>query len=140
MMIRNFLPHDIDPVMDIWLQGNLDAHPFISPAYWTSNLANVKAAILQAEVYCAVDNSGNIQGFIGLQGDYIAGLFVTKQARGHHIGTALLDTAKNTRQILTLDVYLKNTRALNFYQHHGFTISEYNADEARMTWQAKNNL
>lgn len=138
MMIRKFLPQDINTVMDIWLQGNLDAHPFISPNYWIQNMNTVKEAICQADVFCAVDKHGNVQGFIGLQGDYIAGIFISRQVRGQHIGTSLLKFAKEHHQKLVLDVYLKNQRALTFYKQHGFTITRQNNQEARMTWQIKN--
>lgn len=30
-MIRAFTPADLPQVMELWLQGNLDAHFFISP-------------------------------------------------------------------------------------------------------------
>lgn len=29
MIIRDFQPNDLDQVMKIWLEGNLNAHPFI---------------------------------------------------------------------------------------------------------------
>lgn len=75
--------------MDIWLQSNLDAHPFISRDYWLKNLPAVRDAIQEATVYCYVDSYNHILGFIGLQNDYIAGIFVARQARGHRIGMAL---------------------------------------------------
>lgn len=140
MMIRKFLSKDIDTVMGIWLQGNLDAHPFISRDYWFKNLPTVRAAIQEANVYCYVDSSDHVQGFIGLQNDYIAGIFVTRQARGHGVGTSLLNYVKASRQKLALDVYLKNQHALNFYQDHGFVITKQSDTEAQMVWQAKINL
>ena len=32
-MIRKFETQDLDAVMQIWLEGNLDAHPFILSAF-----------------------------------------------------------------------------------------------------------
>lgn len=139
-MIRKFLPTDIDDVMAIWLQGNLDAHPFISPHYWRKKLPAVRAAVLQASVYCYVDKNGRVCGFIGMQDDYIAGLFVARHARGHRVGTALLTTVKESHTTLILDVYLRNSTALRFYRQHGFVVTNQEDGEARMTWQAKNNL
>lgn len=33
-MIREFQTADTEQVMQIWLNGNEDAHPFISKKYW----------------------------------------------------------------------------------------------------------
>lgn len=125
---------DINRVMDIWLSTNLEAHPFIDPNYWYQNLSNVQNAIQQAEVYCSVSANDRIQGFIGLQGNYIAGLFIAKEYQSQHLGTKLLNVAKGKHQQLILDVYLENQRAVKFYQQNGFQITNRNNLEAEMTW------
>ena len=48
-MIRKFEPRDIEPVMQIWLRGNLQAHSFVSAAYWKQNVPLVREQLLQAE-------------------------------------------------------------------------------------------
>lgn len=125
---------DINRVMDIWLSTNLEAHPFIDSNYWYQNLSNVQNAIQQAEVYCSVSANDRIQGFIGLQGNYIAGLFIAKEYQSQHLGTKLLNVAKGKHQQLILDVYLENQRAIKFYQQNGFQITNRNNLEAEMTW------
>ena len=74
-MIRVVQKADITKVADIWLDTNIKAHNFISAQYWESNYEMVKEMLLQAEVYVCESN-GKIQGFIGLNGDYIEGIFV----------------------------------------------------------------
>ena len=133
-MIRKMKTTDIKKVMDIWLNTNLDAHPFISAEFWYQNLPNVQNAIQHAEVYCSVTDNGNIQGFIGLQENYIAGLFIAKEYQSQHIGTTLLNVAKKKYHCLVLDVYLENHRAVKFYQHNGFHITKHDNLEAEMTW------
>lgn len=125
---------DINRVMDIWLSTNLEAHPFIDPNYWYQNLSNVQNAIQQAEVYCSVSANDRIQGFIGLQENYIAGLFIAKEYQSQRLGTKLLNVAKGKHQQLILDVYLENQRAIKFYQQNGFQITNRNNLEAEMTW------
>lgn len=71
-MIRAFQPADLDPVAEIWLTANLQAHSFIFPEYWRGNLALVKELLLQAEVY-VYEKGGEILGFAGLDGAYIEG-------------------------------------------------------------------
>ena len=73
-MIRKLLNRDIDRVADIWLKTNLKAHYFISNQYWKSNYELVKEMMLQSEVYVfKVDKM--IQGFVGLNDEYIFHLF-----------------------------------------------------------------
>ena len=50
-MIREFQTADTEQVMQIWLNGNEDAHPFISKKYWCSNFSMVQEQLLQAEVF-----------------------------------------------------------------------------------------
>ena len=40
-MIREFQTADTEQVMQIWLNGTEDAHPFISKEYWCSNFSMV---------------------------------------------------------------------------------------------------
>ena len=74
-MIRKMQKSDIDRVAEIWLDTNLKAHDFISEQYWRSNFDMVKEMFPQAEVY-VYEGDGKVQGFIGLDGEYIEGIFV----------------------------------------------------------------
>ena len=73
-MIRKLLTGDIDRVADIWLKTNLKAHYFISNQYWTSNHELVKEMVSQSEVY-VFEEDKMIQGFVGLNDEYIEGIF-----------------------------------------------------------------
>ena len=120
-MIRKFQKTDTEQIMEIWLDGNIDAHPFIPKEYWLSNFETVCEQLLQAEVY-VFENDGNIQGFIGIQENHIAGIFVKQSFRSTGIGKHLLDYAKATHSVLTLNVYQKNYRAVEFYLREGFNL------------------
>lgn len=109
-MIRPFTSADLDAAAKIWLQGNLDAHPFIPAAYWERNFAAVREALPQANVLVDAEN-GQIRGFLGLIGDEIAGIFVERRFRSGGVGKRLLDAAKQRHSRLTLHVYRANTRA-----------------------------
>ena len=105
-MIRVVQKTDITKVADIWLDTNIKAHNFISAQYWESNYELVKEMLLQAEVYVCESN-GEIQGFIGLNGDYIEGIFVCDRLQSQGIGKLLLDFVKESRTQLSLNVYQK---------------------------------
>ena len=120
-MIRPLQKADIDRVTNIWLDTNRKAHAFIPASYWEHNFASVKETLPQAEVYVYETESG-IQGFLGLSGEYIEGLFVSEEVQSHGIGKCLLDCVKGGKPALRLNVYQKNVRAIRFYQREGFQI------------------
>lgn len=141
-MIRELQKKDIDRVADIWLDTNLKAHHFIPARYWTSNFELVKEMLLQAEVY-VYEKDKKIQGFIGLSGEYIEGIFVSDEMQSQGIGKLLLDYIKNKKSELFLNVYQKNVRAISFYQREEFVVQCDGFDEAAgekdctMVWRKK---
>ena len=118
-MIREFVLDDLEEIMGIWLEQNIEAHAFIAKDYWYKNYALVADLIPQAQIYVYV-YAGKILGFIGLQTEYIAGLFVRQKYQG--IGKKLLTYAKQRNKRLYLDVYCANQQAVSFYQKQGFVI------------------
>ena len=129
-MIRKFEARDLDAVMQIWLHGNLDAHPFIPASFWTDHFETVRDMLPQAELYVHENEATRqIDGFIGLTENHIEGLFVVKSARSKGIGKALLEYVKSRKPRLTLSVYQKNERALAFYQREQFVVHSEGIDE-----------
>ncbi len=140
-MIRKFRTDDLEQVMELWLATNISAHDFISVKYWHANYALVKKMLPQANIW-VYEKNNEIWGFIGLQDTYIAGIFVADKAQGKGIGSELLAKAKQQKSQLSLAVYAKNERALNFYQRADFTVVNEQLDETTdqveylMKWQA----
>lgn len=128
-MIRRLQEADIDRVADIWLDTNIKAHSFISAQYWKSNFEMVREMLPQAEVY-VYEDTRRIEGFIGLCGGHIEGIFVAEEMQSHGIGKLLLDFVKARRNGLDLNVYRKNVRAMKFYQREGFEIQSKGLDKA----------
>lgn len=129
-MIRKFENLDLDAVMQIWLQANLGAHAFIPASFWEAHFEMVRNMLPQAELYVHEDkDTRQIDGFIGLTGNHIEGIFVAKAARSKGVGKALLDHAKLLKPSLTLNVYQKNERALAFYRREQFIVQSEGIDE-----------
>lgn len=126
-------------VMQIWLAGNTQAHDFVDPEYWRKNYDEVAKQIQNTTLVLAVENRA-IRGFLGLADGYIAGLFVQKNMQGKGLGTKLVTRAKQIKLPLTLSVYQKNERAVNFYKTQGFLIVKQGVDtdtnEVEFTMQA----
>lgn len=139
-MVRAFNLKDRDAIMEIWLHTNIQTHHFIPSSYWTENFEMVKDMLLQADIY--VYEEEMIKGFIGIMNGYIAGLFVLEAEQSKGIGEQLLNVAQQKYPTLTLNVYEKNTRAIHFYEKHGFQIVDQSIDtstnerEIRMMWKS----
>ena len=101
-MIRELQKDDINKVADIWLDTNIKAHDFIPAQYWKSNFESVKKALSYAEVY-VYEYDTEIQGFIGLNDEYIEGIFVSGEMQSKGIGKILLNYAKNKKHKLLLN-------------------------------------
>ena len=141
-MVRRLQQTDINNIAYIWLDTNLKAHYFISAQYWKSNFDLVKEMLSQAEVY-VYESDQKIQGFIGLSGEYIEGIFVSDEMQSQGIGKCLLAYIKDGKTKLRLNVYQKNAQAIHFYQREGFEVQCEGFDETTgekdylMVWQRK---
>lgn len=142
-MIRKFRDEDIDEVMELWFAGNVQAHYFIPSEYWENNYEVVKNMLPQANL-SVCEKEKQILGFIGLQENYIAGIFVKAASQSKGIGRQLLDSVKQDRTHLTLHVYKKNERGIRFYRREGFWIQEEQVEEStgevefKMVWERYN--
>lgn len=126
--IRIFTLKDINRIMHLWLETNKQAHDFIDSSYWDNNFISVKEMLPQSTIY-VYDCNNQIQGFIGLIDNYIAGIFISKENQSRGIGKKLLNYTKEKCDKLTLQVYQKNGRAVQFYLREGFSISKEQVDE-----------
>ncbi len=127
-MIRKLENDDINTVMQIWKNENIKSHKFIPKEYWEINYKFVKEAILNAEIYVYIVEE-KVVGFIGLENNYIQGIFVDTNSQCNGIGTSLLNIVKENRNNLTLNVYKKNINAINFYKKNNFVIKSESVDE-----------
>lgn len=138
-MIRKFEKEDIETVMQIWRKENIKAHQFISKTYWENQYNHVKQVLPHAEIYVYLVEE-KIVGFIGVNCNYIEGIFIDTNYQYSGIGTSLLNKVKENRNNLTLNVYKHNTNAINFYKKNDFVMigedidNNTNQKEYRMRW------
>lgn len=128
-MIRKLRKTDLDEVAYIWLHTNKKAHDFIAETYWDEHFEMVEGMLGDAEIY-VFEEQGQIKGFVGLDGVYIAGIFVREKEQSLGIGKQLLDFVKSLKGQLKLNVYQKNERAIKFYTREQFEIQDEQTDEA----------
>lgn len=138
-MIHKMKDAELEKVSQIWLDSNLEVHDFIDKNFWLDNYPMVKEQFKTAEIY--VEAESEVKGFVGLQNDYIAGIFVDKKYRNQGIGKRLLDFLKKNHQQFSLDVYDKNILAKQFYERNGFEVSIHSVEketgekESRLVWK-----
>ena len=97
-MIRRMGEGDLEAVAAIWLDANREAHDFIPASYWLGHFEEVRTALAQAEVWVfEAEARAEISGFIGLQEDYIAGIFVRREARSGGVNENLATGAIEVR-------------------------------------------
>ncbi len=128
-MLRKFTPPDLEQIMQIWLQANIETHSFIPARYWQDNYQLVQRQIQQADIF-VYEQAGEILGFAGLSGSYLAGIFVAAGRRSQGIGSQLLARIKQDYPSFSLNVYQKNQRACNFYLRQGLKITAAGQDAA----------
>lgn len=127
-MIRRLEKADLPKVMEIWLNENIKAHHFINECYWMNHVSMVQEMIAQAEVYVYEENQ-EVAGFIGIEDNYLAGIFVKHIYQSRGIGKELLNYVKSFKSQLSLHVYLKNESAVKFYEKADFKVESASVDE-----------
>ena len=138
-MIRKFEKNDINAVMEIWVNENIRTHNFIAKEYWKDNYEYVKDILPKADIYVYILDE-QVVGFVGVNNNYVEGIFVDINNQLSGIGTSLLDRIKENKDSLTLNVYKKNANAIKFYEKNNFIITSKNIDkdtneiEYTMTW------
>lgn len=126
-MIREYQTPDLDKIMQLWLEGNQQAHDFIDPEFFQQNYEFVKMLIPMSTIY--VQDLNGVKGFIGLTENYISGLFVDKDFQRQGTGKALIDKAKQRYNELLVHVYKKNSAAIDFYLSQNFEIVSESINE-----------
>ncbi|OKI00175.1 DNA mismatch repair protein MutT [Streptomyces sp. CB02923] len=131
-IIRPYRPADEPSVTDLWSRAVRRAHPFIEGEGTGERARELRDVYLvQADNWVAEDErDGTVLGLLGLLGSQIGGLFVAPEAQGRGIGAQLLEHAASRHGALTLEAFARNTGALGFYTHLGFTERSRRTDEA----------
>lgn len=136
-MIRKWDAKETRPLLTLWLESTIHAHPFINETYWHESVAVVRDVYLPAASTWVWEENATIKGFVSvMESRFIGALFVAPDAIRRGIGSALLDEVKQHYRWLSLEVYQKNVQAVNFYHAQGFRIEDcaWQDDTLQLTW------
>ncbi|MFK3937113.1 N-acetyltransferase [Alkalihalobacillus sp. NPDC078783] len=129
-MIRPAQRADMDILVSIWLTASFEAHDFIAKLYWREQQRAMKNEYLPQARTLVLESRGEICGFVSLMDTQIAALFIDVERQGKGYGKQLLDWVQNEYLFLSLQVYAKNERAIQFYKRSGFQIVFEQMDDA----------
>jgi putative acetyltransferase len=129
MSIRPANVEELNELTAIWLDASIEAHHFIAPQYWTSQVTEMENRYLPlAQNYVIIQDDHSIGGFVSMLDGYLAALFIRVDSQRKGYGKLLLDWIKKQHDEIQLKVYQSNTKAFNFYTKNGFTIQAESVD------------
>ncbi|WP_025685099.1 N-acetyltransferase [Paenibacillus maysiensis] len=129
MSIRPGKVEEFKELTAIWLEASVEAHHFIDPQYWTSQVGQMEDKYLPlAQNYVIIQDDHTIGGFVSMIDGYLAALFIRVGSQRKGYGKLLLEWVKKQYDQIQLKVYQSNTKAFNFYTKNGFIIQEESVD------------
>ncbi|ODB63794.1 N-acetyltransferase [Paenibacillus polymyxa] len=129
MSIRPANVEELNELTAIWLDASIEAHHFIAPQYWASQVTEMENRYLPlAQNYVIIQDDHSIGGFVSMLDGYLAALFIRVDSQRKGYGKLLLDWIKKQHDEIQLKVYQSNTKAFNFYTKNGFTIQAESVD------------
>ncbi|MDW2642965.1 N-acetyltransferase [Citrobacter sp. HN-141] len=136
-MIRESNADDLAPILALWMESTIFAHPFIEERYWRESEPIVRDVYLPAAQTWVWEENGVLKGFASVMEErFLGALFVEPAAIRSGIGKALVQHVQQRFSWLSLEVYQKNQSAVNFYHALGFRIedSAWQEETHHPTW------
>ncbi|ALP35251.1 GNAT family acetyltransferase [Paenibacillus sp. IHB B 3084] len=129
MSIRPGKVKEFKELTSIWLEASVEAHHFIDPQYWTSQVGQMEDKYLPlAQNYVIIQDDHTIGGFVSMIDGYLTALFIRVGSQRKGYGKLLLEWVKKQHDQIRLKVYQSNTKAFNFYTKNSFIIQEESVD------------
>lgn len=108
----------------------MKAHPFIGRPRLIEQRRLIEEVYLTKAETLVACLGGDAVGFISLLGSFVGGIFIAPDRQGQGIGRKLIAAALARKGELSLEVYLANEQAVQFYNALGFQeISRRDIDD-----------
>ncbi|RZJ19204.1 MAG: GNAT family N-acetyltransferase [Brevundimonas sp.] len=133
-MIRPIAPADAPALLGVWRRAVEATHHFLSPAEIDGIEPDVAAYLASGQGLWTLEAEGRPVGFLGLDGDELAALFVDPDAHRRGYGRALTLYAL-AHGAARLKVNEGNPGARAFYERMGFVaVGRAETDDAGRPW------
>lgn len=121
LVVRPARHHDFSRLLQIWRGAVEASHTFLTRADvdWYQSVVERYLPQLN-DLRVAVDQEGNLVGFVAQDEGEIYMLFVAPDAQGRGVGTTLLEDVGAQFSVVRLDVNEQNPSARAFYRARGF--------------------
>lgn len=113
-------PEEFPLLVEIWRSAVLATHGFLDPADFARIEGNLASAYFPAVTLLVAERAGRPIAFAGVVDGGLEMLFVSDDARGGGVGSALLATVVAHHGVTRVDVNEQNTAAHGFYLARGF--------------------
>ena len=128
-VIRQYEDQDLDDLLTAWAAASEIAHPFLSQEFLASERENIPNLYLPNAETWVYEDDRQVAGFIALIGNEVGAIFVHPNHQRKGIGNRLMDKAKELREELEVEVFVKNPIGGAFYAKYGFTPIEEKVHE-----------
>lgn len=102
------------------MQDFIDKAPWMPVLHSKAETISFCGTMIDRGWVTVAENFGRVIGFLALDGNEVAALYIARDVQGLGIGAVLLGHAKTHCEQLTLWTFQANTGAVRFYQSHGF--------------------
>ncbi len=114
---------DLPRIVEVWEASVRATHHFLTEADIQYIKSLVEDDLAQIETLLGMrDGDGQVIGFIGVEGDEVAALFIHPDWRGKGVGRRLFSYAVETLGATRVDVNEQNDQAVGFYRRMGFEV------------------
>lgn len=111
---------DFDELTEVWERAARPTHPFMDDEDFAFVRPRIRDLYLPSmQVWAAVDED-RLVGFVGARDSHVELLYITPEAQGRGIGTALLAHVSAGEGPSSVEVYADNAVGLGFYLSQGF--------------------
>ncbi len=121
--VENRVPLLIEQLLEVWEGSVKETHLFLSDDEIEAIKGDVPQAIEAVQhLMIAVNDREQPVAFMGIEGQKLEMLFVSRKERGHGLGKALLKYGIRHYAVNELTVNEQNPQAKGFYEHMGFQV------------------
>jgi chorismate mutase/GNAT superfamily N-acetyltransferase len=148
LLLRPAVADDVPAIARAFLEARAAAVPAMPPPVHTAEEVHAyhHERLAAGEDLWVAEVEGRVVGYCHVVGAWLDALYVTPEAAGRGIGTALLDLVRSLRPDgFALWVFLTNEPARRFYRRHGLVElestdgsgNEERAPDLRMAWPGR---